>query len=140
MVGEIDHVAYLTDDLEAGIEALRPIAGGEVARRFELPQFALVGAYLARGGQSDLEIFTFTRPDLVGRRRGPDRLTLDHVAFRVDDIVETMRTMRAAGVRFAGADLEGEVSDPFVLASGRHAWTLPADPRGPVFQLIQPAT
>ena len=130
-------MGYLTGDLAEGEALAVRLFGATVVRRFELPQFALAGIFLAWGGEPDLEVFTFTNPRRLEQRRPAAPLQLDHVAFCVQDIDAAMREMTAAGVRFAGADLQDPATGPFELGAARHVWTLPESAGGLTLQLIQ---
>jgi catechol 2,3-dioxygenase-like lactoylglutathione lyase family enzyme len=135
MLGDLDHVGYLAADLEASVAEVEDLFGLTVARRFERPQFSLVGVYM--GSAAQVELFSFTDEELVERRLGTGRLILDHVAYRVEDIEETATAMHRAGVRFAGPDLRTELHAPVDLGGVLHLWTLPETSAGQMIQLMQ---
>ncbi len=136
MLGAVDHVGYLAEDLESALEEFAGTLGVEVRRRFERPQFSLVGAYLG-AGEGNIEVFTFTDASLLAQRLGGSRVALDHVAYDVRDIDASERAMRAAGVRFSGPDLRGELLEPVDLGGVRHLWTIPQTSCGQALQLMQ---
>jgi catechol 2,3-dioxygenase-like lactoylglutathione lyase family enzyme len=113
----IDHVGYLVRDLDAAVERLTRQFAVEVDREVDRPQWSLFGYY---AGQ--LEIFTYTDPDLLAARlpAGADE-TIDHVAWRVDDLEAAMA--RFPGARWSGPDLRETVTEPFLLGDTRHIWT-----------------
>lgn len=136
MLGRIDHVGYLVRDLDASLADVPPRLGLELVRRFERPQFALVGAYLgAEGG--NVELFSFTDPDLLERRLGGHELLLDHVAHEVADMAAVVATLRDRGVRFTGPDQRGELAQAVDLGGVLHIWTVPESCGGLSLQLMQ---
>jgi catechol 2,3-dioxygenase-like lactoylglutathione lyase family enzyme len=137
VLGKVHHVGYLTSDLERALERFRARFGVEVARRFARPQFALEGIYLGTE-HGDLELFSFTEPELLQRRLGGGELLLDHVAYEVADLVALETRMRDEGVRFAGPDLREELGAPVDLGGTLHLWTVPETCWGQSLQLLQP--
>jgi catechol 2,3-dioxygenase-like lactoylglutathione lyase family enzyme len=136
MLGRLDHVGYLAADLEAAVSEFARTLGVAVGRRFERPQFALRGVYLG-SGEGELELFTFTEPDLLAARLGSASVRLDHIAYEVTDIERTARALREAGVSFCGPDLRAELSEPVALGGVLHLWTVPASSCGQSIQLLQ---
>jgi len=136
MLGKLDHVGYLAADLEATIAGFQERFGLALARRIERPQFALVGAYLGEG-EGNVEVFTFTDPELLARRLGGASVVLDHVAYEVADIGAAATAMRHDGVRFAGPDLRSELHEPVDLGGVLHLWTMPETTFGQTIQLLQ---
>ena len=137
MLGPIHHVGYLALDLEAAIRDFTNTFGLRVVRRFDRPQFSLLGAYLGTKEASRIEVFTFTDGHLLDRRLAGSSLLLDHVAFEVDDIDATALAMRQAGVRFSGPDFRDEVQEPIKLGHIRHLWTFPETSGGQSIQILQ---
>jgi methylmalonyl-CoA/ethylmalonyl-CoA epimerase len=136
MLGALDHVGYVTADLEAAVEEFQALFELPVVRRFERPQFSLQGVYLG-SGEGHVELFTFTTEDLLERRLGAERVRLDHVAYLVADIDATVAALRSAGVRFSGPDMRVELHEPVDLGGVRHIWTLPETSLGQAIQLMQ---
>jgi catechol 2,3-dioxygenase-like lactoylglutathione lyase family enzyme len=136
MLGTLDHVGYLTADLDASVDEFVALFRLPVASRFERPEFAVIGAYLGPGN-GNVELFTFADEELLSRRLGGARVLLDHVAYEVQDIDATAAAMRRAGVRFAGPDLRSEMHEPVDLGGVRHLWTMPETACGQSIQLLQ---
>ena len=136
MLGPVDHVGYLTRDLERGIALAQDLFVLPVVRRFERPQFDLVGAYLG-AGDGHVEVFTFGDEALLEGRIGDEPLRLDHVAYLVEDLVSYAAHLAARGVRFSGADLRGELHEPADLGGVLHLWTVPETTGGTCLQLMQ---
>jgi catechol 2,3-dioxygenase-like lactoylglutathione lyase family enzyme len=136
MIGALDHVGYLTADLDAALEEFTAVLGLPVARHFERPEFSLVGVYLGPG-EGNVELFTFTDPELLERRLGAQRIALDHFAYAVADIAAVATQLRAGGVRFSGPDLRGELHEPVDLGGILYLWTVPESSAGAAIQLMQ---
>ena len=136
MIGRIDHVGYLTDDLEGSAASMGQRLGVPIVKRFERPQFELLGIYLG-DGHPGIEIFTFTDPELLGARLGGARMKLDHVAYEVADIEAVCAELRRRGVRFCGPDNREEMPGPVDLSGTLHVWTVPETSCGQSLQLMQ---
>ena len=136
MLGALDHVGYLARDFERSVAEVSERLQMPVVRRFERPQFSLVGAYLGEGDGS-LEVFSFTDPELLRERLPEEELVLDHVAYATPDIHAVAAGLRARGVRFSGPDLRGDLTEPADLGGVLHLWTVPSSCGGQAFQLLQ---
>jgi catechol 2,3-dioxygenase-like lactoylglutathione lyase family enzyme len=136
MLGRVNHVGYLADDVERGIAVFTERFGVEVVRRFERPQYSLVAAYLGAGTGS-IEVFSFTEPELQAARLSGSKLSLDHVGYEVSDIRALQAELARSGVRFSGPDLRGELSEPVELGGVLHLWTVPESCAGLSMQLMQ---
>jgi catechol 2,3-dioxygenase-like lactoylglutathione lyase family enzyme len=132
----VDHVGYLARDLEEAVAEVAALLGVEITRRFERPEFSVVGVYLG-SGEGSIEVFSFTEPELQSQRLRGERLLLDHVAYAVKDIDAVAAAMRHSGVRFSGPDLRGELEEPVALGGARHLWTIPQTSLGQSIQLLQ---
>jgi catechol 2,3-dioxygenase-like lactoylglutathione lyase family enzyme len=136
VLGPVDHIGYLTRDLERGIALAEELFELAVVRRFERPQFDLQGAYLGTG-EGHVEVFTFGDDSLLAGRIADQPLKLDHVAYLVDDIVAYAAHLAAHGVLFSGPDLRGELREPADLGGILHLWTVPVTTGGTCLQLMQ---
>jgi catechol 2,3-dioxygenase-like lactoylglutathione lyase family enzyme len=136
MIGRIDHVGYLAGDLEGAAASMGERLAVPIVKRFERPQFDLVGIYLGEG-HAGIEIFTFTDPDLLSRRLGDAPMRLDHVAYEVADIEAVCAELRVRGVRFCGPDNREEMPGPVDLGGTLHVWTVPETSCGQSMQLMQ---
>jgi catechol 2,3-dioxygenase-like lactoylglutathione lyase family enzyme len=124
----LDHVGYLVRDLDAGVELVRCVIGGEIDREVDRPQWSLFGYYVGQ-----VEVFTFHDAGLLDDRLGGVDAKLDHIAYAVEDIRAAMAALPDA--RWSGPDLREEVTEPFELTTARHIWTV-VDGLG--LQLMQP--
>ena len=136
MFGTLDHVGYLAADIDAAVDEFVSVLGLAVARRFERPEFSLLGVYLGPG-EGSVEVFTFSDPELLAQRLDGQRIVLDHVAYAVEDIDAEAARMHAAGVRFSGPDRRGELHEAVDLGGIRHLWTVPETSAGATIQLLQ---
>ena len=136
MLGPVDHVGYLALDWEQAIENLGQVLGLSITRRFERPEFSLIGGYLGSEPGS-VEVFSFSDQTLSSRRLGGATLRLDHVGFLVEDIEAVAIGMRRVGIRFAGPDLRQEVVQPIELSGVRHLWTVPSSSLEQCIQLVE---
>jgi hypothetical protein len=110
----------------------------EVTRRFERPQYSLVGVYLG-AAPANIEVFSFTDSSLLSARLNGGRLQLDHVAFAVPDIRAVAARMSMRGVRFTSPDGREEIVNPIDLGGVLHMWTDEASADGLAIQLVQAA-
>lgn len=136
MLGPVDHVGYLAFDCDRAVEQVGELLGLQVTRRFQRPEFSLFGSYLGPE-PGNVEVFSFSDPDLLARRLDGDTLRLDHVAFLVNDIDAAATAMRRHGVRFAGPDLREDVTHPIELSGVRHLWTVPTSAHEQSIQLVE---
>jgi catechol 2,3-dioxygenase-like lactoylglutathione lyase family enzyme len=113
----LDHVGYLVRDLDAGLELVKTLTGGDVDREVDRPQWSLYGYYVGQ-----IEVFTFRDADLLDERLGDAAATLDHIAYAVEDIRAAMAAL--PGARWSGPDLREEATEPFDLTTAQHIWTV----------------
>ena len=136
MLGPVDHVGYLTDDLDGALAELTGLLGMPVARPVDLPQYSLTGVFLGEGTGS-VEIFTFTDPVMLEQRLPHAGIVFDHAAHEVSDIDAVAAALSRAGVRFSGPDRRERVTEPIVLGGIRHLWTIPETCAGQSLQIMQ---
>jgi len=95
----INHVAVVTDDLEAALRFWQDALGLEVEALPEVPQEGVRVAFLPVG-ESHLEIVLPTRADTgVARflqKRGPG---LHHICLEVENLETVLERLKAHGVR-----------------------------------------
>src|SRR3954466_10945701 len=113
----LDHVGYLVRDLDAGVELVRRVSGGDIDREVDRPQWSLYGYYVGQ-----IEVFTFRDPELLDERLGLADAKLDHVAEKVGDIRAAMARLPGAG--FSAPARRGTVAEPFDLGAALHIWTV----------------
>lgn len=133
MFAAIDHTGIAVEDLDAGIGVYRDVLGLPLVHRETVAEQG-VEAVLFDVGDSHVELIAPLTPDgaiaRFLRQRGPG---LHHVAYRVDDIVATLASLSAAGVRLID-------ERPRTGIRGSHvAFLHPAATGGVLTEIVQPA-
>jgi methylmalonyl-CoA/ethylmalonyl-CoA epimerase len=99
MLSAVDHVGVAVEDIDAALAIYRDAFGMPLVHR-ETVQEQGVDAALLDVGDGHVELLQPLGPDTaVGKflaKRGPG---LHHVAYRVESVEDTLRTLRDAGVR-----------------------------------------
>ena len=94
----LHHVGVVVGDLDAAVARYEALGFGP-GERFEVPEQRIV-AVLFRAGPGYLELIQPTDPDgPIARFHAKRGDTVHHVAYRVDDLTETLARLAAAGVR-----------------------------------------
>lgn len=128
----IDHIGILVADLEAAVERLAPLFGGS-PRTKELAEVGLRVAEF-RCANVTVELLQYTgKNDAFARRVMGERLGLNHVSARVEDLEGAMRELKAQGL----SPMEGF---PRQGAHGRVAFFEPDAVTGLLFEICQPDT
>jgi methylmalonyl-CoA/ethylmalonyl-CoA epimerase len=98
MLNKIEHVALAVEDLDAAVSHYSDVWGLEVAYRERVGDQG-VEEVMLRLGDSYLQLLGATGPDTtVGKfleRRGEG---LHHIAYEVDDLEETLASLKSKGV------------------------------------------
>ncbi|MDQ6776349.1 MAG: methylmalonyl-CoA epimerase [Actinomycetota bacterium] len=133
MLGAIDHVGVAVEDIDAALALYRDALGMPLVHR-EIVESQGVDAALLDVGDGHLELLAPLGPDTpVGKflsKRGPG---LHHVAYRVDDISETLGALTAAGLRLIDETPRVGIRDSLV------AFLHPASTGGVLTEIVQPA-
>ena len=133
MLGAIDHVGVAVEDIEAALALYRDSLGMALVHR-ETVESQGVDAALLDIGDGHVELLAPLGSDTpVGKflsRRGPG---LHHVAYRVDDISETLSALAAAGLKLI--DERPRVGIRGSLVAFLH----PASTGGVLTEIVQPA-
>lgn len=133
MLTTIDHIGVAVEDLDAAIATYRDSLGMPVVHRETVSEQG-VEAVLLDVGDGHVELLMPLGPDTaVGKflaKRGPG---LHHVAYRVESIEETLRTLTAAGMRLI--DERPRVG----IRGSRVAFVHPASTGGVLTEIVQPA-
>src|ERR671936_890492 len=99
MFTQIDHIGVAVEDLDATIALYNELLGMPIEHRETVTEQG-VEAALLDVGESHVELLQPLGPETaVGKflsRRGPG---MHHVAYRVDDVDETLSALAAAGLR-----------------------------------------
>jgi methylmalonyl-CoA/ethylmalonyl-CoA epimerase len=133
MLGAIDHVGIAVDDIEAAISLYHDSLGMPVVHREKVAEQG-VDAALLDVGDSHVELLEPLAPETaVGRfmaRRGPG---LHHVAYRVEDIEQTLTELKTSGMKLI--DERARVG----IRGSRVAFIHPGSTGGVLTEIVQPA-
>jgi methylmalonyl-CoA epimerase len=134
MLGAIDHVGVAVEDIDSSLALYRDSLGMALVHR-ETVESQGVDAALLDIGDSHIELLAPLGPETpVGKflsKRGPG---LHHVAYRVDDVAETLSALAAAGMRLIDEHPRVGIRGSLV------AFLHPASTGGVLTEIVQPAT
>jgi methylmalonyl-CoA/ethylmalonyl-CoA epimerase len=133
MLSAIDHIGVAVEDIDAALALYGgPLQLPLVHRETVVEQG--VEAALLDVGESHVELLQPLAPDTaVGKflaRRGPG---LHHVAYRVDDVEQTLSTLAGAGMRLI------DERPRTGIRGSRVAFVHPASTGGVLTEIVQPA-
>ena len=134
MFSRVDHIGVAVAELEPALELYRDSFELTVAHR-EVVEEQGVEAVLLDVGENHVELLAPLGPDTpVGKflaRQGPG---LHHVAYQVEDIEATLRTLKQAGL--ALIDQEPRTG----IRGSRVAFMHPRATAGVLTEIVEPAT
>ena len=127
----IDHIGIIVADLEQAAARLRPLFGSHAALR-ELPEVGLrVAEFHAANVVIELLQYTDQGDPAFAKGVMGERLGLNHLSARVEDIGRSISDLTAAGFTpMQGFPRQG--------AHGRIAFFEPDDVTGLLFEVCQP--
>jgi methylmalonyl-CoA/ethylmalonyl-CoA epimerase len=132
MLSVIDHVGVAVEDIDGALPFYRDVLRMPLVHREQVPEQG-VDAALLDVGDGHIELVAPLGPETaVGRflaRRGTG---LHHVAYRVDDVGETLGALAAAGVRLI--DERPRIG----IRGSRVAFLHPASTGGVLTEIVQP--
>jgi methylmalonyl-CoA/ethylmalonyl-CoA epimerase len=121
----LDHVGVIVDDLEDAARLLVALGLVETERaEHEGLRLAFFSA-----GNAMVEIIEPTDPEIRARRLGDARARIEHIAFEIGDLDETLRELGALGVE--------PNAPPRRLPDRAMFWTDPETSDGIMFQFVQ---
>lgn len=126
----IDHIGIVVADLEAAVSRLKPLFGECI----QIKELADVGLRVAefRAANVTVELLQYTgKNDAFARRVMGERLGLNHVSARVENMERSLAALSAAGLR----PMDGF---PRRGAHGRVAFFEPDAVTGLLFEICQP--
>ena len=130
-VKRIDHLAVLTDDLDAALSFWRDALGLELAHMEEVPGEGAHIAFLPVGGSQVELVKPVTGDSGLARyleKRGPG---MHHVCLEVDDIAGMLASLKQKGVQLIN-------EEPRVGADGKlYAFIHPKSANGVLVELYQ---
>jgi methylmalonyl-CoA/ethylmalonyl-CoA epimerase len=132
MLSAVDHVGVAVESIDAALAIYRDELGMPLVHR-ETVEEQGVDAALLDVGDSHVELLQPLGPDTaVGKflaRRGPG---LHHVAYRVESVEDTLKTLSAAGVRLIDERPRTGIRGSLV------AFLHPASTGGVLTEIVQP--
>jgi glyoxylase I family protein len=96
MFNRVHHIAVICSDYPRSKHFYVEVLGFTILREVYREDRESFKLDLQVGGQYQIELFSFPSPP--ARTSSPEACGLRHIAFEVDDIHETCRTLRARGV------------------------------------------
>ena len=150
MITAIDHVNLVVTDMPRMLAFYRDVLGFTVTKQVTisgdwigktvgLDDVSAEVVYLDLPSGPRIELLRFLSPDAI-RVPGVDRpnaIGLRHMAFKVDDVDETMNKLRAAGVEFF-SDVQTVPDSQVTYAGGvRKRLVYFRDPEGNILELCE---
>ena len=133
MLGAIDHVGVAVEDIDSALPLYRESLGMPLVHR-EIVESQGVDAALLDIGDGHVELLAPLGPETPVWRLLAKRVPgLHHVAYRVDDVSETLNVLAAAGLRLI--DERPRVGIRGSLVAFLH----PASTGGVLTEIVQPA-
>jgi methylmalonyl-CoA/ethylmalonyl-CoA epimerase len=133
MLSAIDHIGVAVEDIDAALPLYGSSLQLPLVHRETMAEQG-VEAALLDVGDAHVELLQPLGPETaVGKflaRRGPG---LHHVAYRVDDVEQTLRTLAAAGIRLI------DERPRTGIRGSRVAFVHPASTGGVLTEIVQPA-
>ena len=133
MLSTIDHVGVAVDDIDAALSLYRDSLGMPLVHRETVAEQG-VEAALLDVGDSHIELLQPLGPETaVGKflaSRGPG---LHHIAYRVENVEETLNALAAAGLRLI------DEHPRTGIRGSRVAFIHPASTGGVLTEIVQPA-
>lgn len=130
-IKRIDHIAILTDDLDASLAFWRDTLGLKLTHVTDVPDEGSMVAFLPTGG-SEIELVKPTTTDSGLARylekRGPG---MHHVCLEVDDLAEIIARLKEKGLQLIN-------EEPRTSSDGRkYAFIHPKSTHGVLVELYQ---
>ena len=133
MLSVIDHLGVAVEDIDSALALYRDALGMPLVHRETITEQG-VEAALLDVGDSHVELLQPLGPETaVGKflsRRGPG---MHHVAYRVDDVEQSLRELAAAGLRLI------DERPRRGIRGSRVAFLHPASTGGVLTEIVQPS-
>ncbi len=127
----LHHIGVVVEDLDTAAERYAAL-GFTDGERFAVPEQAIEAIVYPAGKGGYVELISPTDPEgPIARFMGKRGEGMHHVAYRVDDVAETIERLREAGVRLVDESPR----------TGTHGWTIafvhPESTHGVLTELVQ---
>jgi len=122
----LDHVGVIVANLEAAKEFARNALGLSPRRELQLPE--LIATFFD-AGNSDLELIEVTDPEMRHVRLGDQVARVEHIAFEVENLAETLTMLEKLGIKIT--------APPRVSGPTASVWTVPETSGGMMFQFME---
>lgn len=133
MFGRIDHIGVAVEDVDAAIALYRDSFEMELAHR-ETVEEQGVEAVLLDIGDGHVELLAPLGPETpVGKFMAKNGAGLHHVAYAVDDIDSTLKSLSAAGLQLIDSEPRVGIRD------SRVAFLHPRSTGGVLTEIVEPA-
>jgi glyoxylase I family protein len=113
MFNRIHHVAIISSNYQRSKRFYVEALGFEIVREAYREDRRSFKLDLQVGGEYQIELFSF--PDPPSRLSSPEACGLRHIAFEVEDIYETCRTLKARGVDVEPIRIDEFTNKPFTF-------------------------
>jgi len=113
MFNRLHHVAIICSDYPRSKHFYVEILGLEMVREIYREERRSFKLDLRVGDRYQIELFSF--PDPPARVTAPEACGLRHIAFEVDDVQETVRSLTARGVEVEAIRLDEATNKSFTF-------------------------
>lgn len=126
-VKRLDHIGVIVDDLNEAKEFIGKSLGLTVSHSVESPD--LEGAFL-QCGDVFVEVIEVRNPEMRKARLGEgNRARIEHIAFEVENLAQTIALMQGLGVQMTAA--------PRISGEYLTCWTKPEGSDGVMYQFME---
>jgi methylmalonyl-CoA/ethylmalonyl-CoA epimerase len=133
MLSHIDHIGVAVEDIESALALYRDSFGMPLVHRETVAEQG-VDAALLDVGDGHVELLQPLGPDTaVGKFLAQRGSGLHHIAYRVDDVEETLSALAAAGLRLI------DERPRMGIRGSQVAFVHPASTGGVLTEIVQPA-
>jgi methylmalonyl-CoA/ethylmalonyl-CoA epimerase len=129
-IKRLDHVGVIVASLDRARSLVEDGLGLEPIRHVQRDELM---ATFFRCGSADVELIEVTDPEMRRERLGDGReARVEHIAFEVDNLEETLAALERLGIRTTGP--------PQTSAAYTTVWTEAATSGGVMYQFLQRVT
>jgi catechol 2,3-dioxygenase-like lactoylglutathione lyase family enzyme len=125
----VDHVGVIVANLMQARHLMEEGFGLTLDRDLQMPD--LIAAFL-KCGDTDVELIEVTDPEIRSRRLGDQVARVEHIAFEVESMAETLVALAALGIKTTGPPRTG---GPFTSV-----WTVAETSGGVIYQFMERTT